>query len=206
MFSTVPHAPRSPPPAALLVGATVVTTLLRRLRQRFDSRLRAIARIRAAMQNAKSYKEWHSYAAQLDALGVRDPLEAGMREGKLYDRQLLLEKMAHLRRVAASGSVHDLMVALRTDLIRNVANITKSQLHEYFWDVPDTIKGYLEEVRGCAAAAAAQHLLRPLALPLFVASPLMHRCPAGRSQQPALAFQCCSCTQRAVRQLYATCA
>lgn len=109
----------------MLVGVTLVSTLIRKIRQRFDSRARAIAKIKVMMQNAKSYKEWHALATQLDLLGVKDPLKHGVPEGKLYDRNLLLEKMAHVKRVGQSGQVHDIMFALRNDLIRNVANITK---------------------------------------------------------------------------------
>ena len=42
-----------------------------------------------------------------------------------YDRKLLSEKTAHLRRVRAGGNVKEMMFALRLDLVRNIANIAK---------------------------------------------------------------------------------
>lgn len=44
---------------------------------------------------------------------------------RLYDRKLLAEKTAHLRRVRESGDVKEMMFALRLDLVRNIANIAK---------------------------------------------------------------------------------
>jgi TAG lipase/steryl ester hydrolase/phospholipase A2/LPA acyltransferase len=39
------------------------------------------------------------------------------------------------------------MFALRTDLIRNIANIAKSQLHEHYYEVPAPIREYIQEVK-----------------------------------------------------------
>lgn len=45
------------------------------------------------------------------------------------------------------GNVREVMFALRTDLIRNIANIAKSQLHEHFYEVPAPIREYIQEVK-----------------------------------------------------------
>lgn len=45
--------------------------------------------------------------------------------GRLYDRKLLLQKLAHLQAMRESGNIREMMFTLRSDLIRNVANIAK---------------------------------------------------------------------------------
>lgn len=77
------------------------------------------------MKHAGSYAEWREFAEQLDKLdhalggdGLRIP-------ESLFDRRLLQQKLSHLQRVRENGNVKEMMFALRTDLIRNVANIAK---------------------------------------------------------------------------------
>lgn len=43
--------------------------------------------------------------------------------------------------------MREVMFALRTDLIRNIANIAKSQLHEHYYEVPAPIREYIQEVK-----------------------------------------------------------
>jgi hypothetical protein len=49
----------------------------------------------------------------------------GIEEGRLYDRKLLLQKLQHLQQVREGGNIREMMFNLRSDLIRNVANVAK---------------------------------------------------------------------------------
>ena len=44
-------------------------------------------------------------------------------ETQLYDRRLLMERVQHLRAVKKSGDVHEMMFAVRADLLRNLGNM-----------------------------------------------------------------------------------
>ncbi|KIZ04016.1 hypothetical protein MNEG_3939, partial [Monoraphidium neglectum] len=95
-----------------------------------------------------SYPEWRALARQLDHL---DDNRLGGRcfiqEGKLYDRKLLLQKLSHLKSVRAGGNIREMMFSLRADLVRNVANISKSQFHEHSYTVPSAIREWTQEVK-----------------------------------------------------------
>lgn len=41
----------------------------------------------------------------------------------------------------------EVMWALRADLLRNLGNMTNSELHEHFPVVPEPIRGYIAEVK-----------------------------------------------------------
>ncbi|KAG2422528.1 hypothetical protein HXX76_015956 [Chlamydomonas incerta] len=115
-----------------------------------DARHRRRACLRRLLSAANSYEQWRDIAEQLYALEEAD-MPAGdvstRRAARLYDRKLLLEKTNHLRSIRATGNVKEIMLALRTDLIRNIANIAKSQLHEHFVSIPDDIARYLAEMK-----------------------------------------------------------
>jgi hypothetical protein len=51
-----------------------------------------------------------------------------------YDRKLLLEKTKHLNLQGSSApNVREIMMGLRVDLIRNIANIAKRWVGKYVW-------------------------------------------------------------------------
>ncbi len=57
---------------------------------------------------------------------VRDGAQGGgTAPHEEYDRKLLLSKLLHLQRVRTTNNPREMMLALRIDLIRNVANIAK---------------------------------------------------------------------------------
>lgn len=68
-----------------------------------------------------------SSTSSTSALGEEEGAPAGCPSfcTRQYDRKLLAEKTAHLRRVRAGGNVKEMMFALRLDLVRNIANIAK---------------------------------------------------------------------------------
>lgn len=110
--------------AGALVAAQLVRSVIKRLQEAWDKRLRAIRVARDRQQAAGSYQEWRQWSEQLAKLEQLSG-EAKKRDWQ-YDRKLLAQKVAHLRRVRESGNPRDMMFALRTDLIRNVANIAKT--------------------------------------------------------------------------------
>ena len=50
---------------------------------------------------------------------------------QLYDRKLLEERLRHLRQVRAAGDVHEIMFAVRADLMRNLGNMTNRHACPY---------------------------------------------------------------------------
>ncbi|WIA29719.1 hypothetical protein OEZ86_012199 [Tetradesmus obliquus] len=133
---------------AMAMTASLVNSLVRRWQESCDERLRQIRAIQARMAAASSYSEWREFAQQLDAMGhCRGGDVSGKIRENLYDRKLLQQKLAHLQSVREHGNGRDMMFALRTDLIRNIANVAKSQLHEHYYELPAPIRGYIQEVK-----------------------------------------------------------
>lgn len=106
-----------------MLAAQLIRSLIDKWREAFDSRLRLMRGYRARMQSATSYAEWREFASQLAKLEQLSG-QGAKREWQ-YDPKLLAQKVAHLRKVRESGNVKEMMFALRTDLIRNVANVAK---------------------------------------------------------------------------------
>lgn len=107
--------------------------------------------LRKKLKGSKSYYEWSIHMAKLDALDGFHEKEKVALENQLYDRNLLQDKIMHLRRVRESsrGGVGALeqMYAVRTDLVRNLGNMANSALSEHFPIVPGPIREYIDEVR-----------------------------------------------------------
>lgn len=113
-------------PAAMMVSAALINSLIRRWRESFDEQLRQLRRIQERMAAANSYQEWREFAQQLDSMGhSRGGDSSGKIRENLYDRKLLQQKIQHLQSEREHGNGREMMFALRTDLIRNIANIAK---------------------------------------------------------------------------------
>lgn len=112
--------------AAMMVTASLANSLIQKWRESFDERLRQLRHIQQRMQQASSYAEWREFAQQLDKMGhSRGGDQSGKIRENLYDKKLLQQKLQHLQSVREQGNVKEMMFALRTDLIRNIANIAK---------------------------------------------------------------------------------
>ncbi|KAG2494204.1 hypothetical protein HYH03_007562 [Edaphochlamys debaryana] len=135
---------------ATLLAVGFVTSAVKKWQERLDAKHQRRAALRRLLAAATSYEQWKDIAEQLYKLEEAD-LPAGdvstRTAARLYDRKLLMEKTNHLRMVRATGNVKEIMLALRTDLIRNMANIAKSQLHERFVSIPEDIARYLAEMK-----------------------------------------------------------
>lgn len=119
-----------------MVTVSLVNSLVRKWRESFDERLRQLRSIQQRMKSANSYAEWREFAQQLDKMGhSRGGDYSGKIRENLYDRKLLQQKLQHLQSVREQGNVKEMMFALRTDLIRNIANIAKRCANMYMVQV-----------------------------------------------------------------------
>eukprot|EP00887_Chlorella_sp_A99_P001278 scaffold14.g1278.t1 len=134
--------------AAALAIYSSLAAAIRAWRLLHDQAHQQKRRLLAKMSLSRSYFEWSINAAKLDALEGVDQQERWRQETRLYDRQLLREKVQHLRKVRECGSVGEQMFAVRADLLRNLGHMTNSALHQHFPVVPEAIREYIEEVRG----------------------------------------------------------
>ena len=125
------------PPALLAAGLLLVTAarrLLQRAREVKDEVFQARKRLQLQMEQADSYEEWSLAATKLDQMAMEglSPEERKAkveREGRLYDRKLVLERLGHLRRVRQGGKIQEMMFAVRMDLLRNLGNMTNRWEH-----------------------------------------------------------------------------
>jgi len=86
---------------------------------------RELQRQRRILATATDYEKWSVACAKAEKLGGDSA--SGMlrwkRETKLYDRKLLQERVQHLRAVKKRGDVHEMIFAVRADLLRNLGNM-----------------------------------------------------------------------------------
>ncbi|KAF5842567.1 hypothetical protein DUNSADRAFT_6417 [Dunaliella salina] len=135
---------------AIILGS-LVHTGYRRIQDLYDERKKRRKALHDRMLLSQSYQEWRSWALQIEKLDAEQAVAGGYKVPAVleaYDRRLLLQKTTHLKRIRASGAVGEMMHAVRIDLIRNVANIAKSQRHcQNFVSVPEPIQCYMQEVK-----------------------------------------------------------
>lgn len=93
---------------------------------------------------AQTFPEWRAFGREIE-----DKLKWILRSRqKLYDKALVKEKTVALQEAGrAIQGDKELMMFLRLDMMRNFGNITKSKLHEHYFDAPTTIKAYVLEVQ-----------------------------------------------------------
>lgn len=84
---------------------------------------------------------------RLDELRGIDRMRQWRADTRLYDRRLLQTRLAHLRDVLDRGDIREIVFAVRVDLLRNLGNITNSELHENNPLVPEPIQEYIKEVQ-----------------------------------------------------------
>ena len=113
--------------AAALVAFTAFSRALRQWKESTDDHLRRKRQLEGQLEGAHTYDGWALAATKLEQLEGRNPstsLERWKRETRLYDRKLLEERLQHLRVVRQQGDVHEMHVAVRADLLRNLGNMT----------------------------------------------------------------------------------
>jgi len=134
--------------AALVLGG-LVHTVVRKVRDRFDERVKQARQLKTLMQGALNYEHWRGHAEELESLEVEQRTTQGAAvEHEEYDRKLLLAKTRHLKKIKATANPREIMFGLRIDLIRNIANIAKSQKQRQdFVTIPSPIQQYIREVQ-----------------------------------------------------------
>eukprot|EP00191_Tetraselmis_sp_GSL018_P021195 CAMPEP_0177585320 /NCGR_PEP_ID=MMETSP0419_2-20121207/4418_1 /TAXON_ID=582737 /ORGANISM="Tetraselmis sp., Strain GSL018" /LENGTH=792 /DNA_ID=CAMNT_0019075021 /DNA_START=442 /DNA_END=2820 /DNA_ORIENTATION=+ len=145
--------------ATALMGIGIAHGLAQQLLQMRSPAHRERRRLLRAMRSASTYKEWSEAATCLDEL-ERSMMsgckleEARRQELRLYDAGLLEQHRRQLQQVRADGDVHQMMFALRADLLRNLGNMANSRLHKHCPVVPAPITRYIDEVAECLEAIA----------------------------------------------------
>ncbi|KAK9843908.1 hypothetical protein WJX84_008684 [Apatococcus fuscideae] len=135
---------------AAVVAFTAFSRALRQWKESSDDQLKRKRQLEGQLENAHTYEGWALAATKLEQLEGRNPsvsLDRWKRETRLYDRKLLEERLQHLRVVRQQGDVHEMHVAVRADLLRNLGNMTNSELQDYFPLVPEPIREYIDEVK-----------------------------------------------------------
>ncbi|KAL3151785.1 hypothetical protein ABBQ38_012757 [Trebouxia sp. C0009 RCD-2024] len=125
-------------------------TLKQRIQEMQDPSLRRQKQLRLIMKNATHFSTWNSAVKELVALQGKSQKGATAqwrRQTRLYDQRLLQQRLRHLQAVRQSGNLQQIIFALRQDLLRNLGNMTNSELHEHFLSVPEPIRLYIEEVK-----------------------------------------------------------
>jgi len=134
--------------AAVLAGLTAVAK--KRIHDATDEVAAKRRELKRALAEATSYEDWSMAATKLEALERRTPARAAAaaaREQRLYDSRLLTDRLRYLRGVRASGDLRSMMDAVRSDLVRNLANMTNRSLHEGSPLMPDVIRDYIAEMK-----------------------------------------------------------
>ena len=67
-------------------------------------------------------------------------------ETSLYDRELLKARLSHLLKVREQGNVGEMVYALRTDMLRNLGNMSNKDLYNDSAAIPKPIRDYIKEV------------------------------------------------------------
>ena len=113
--------------------------------------------LKKALLAATDYATWSDAATKLEAASGRDPRRQAELAGRLYDRQLLQQRLHHLKTVRERGGEPiEMMFALRSDLLRNLGNMASTALHETILQVPTfPIREYIDEVRTQLKAIAS---------------------------------------------------
>ncbi|GAU29594.1 hypothetical protein TSUD_164420 [Trifolium subterraneum] len=92
------------------------------------------------MRTALTYEEWAHASKMLDKETPK------MNESNFYDVELVRNKLEELRHRRQEGCLRDIIFCMRADLVRNLGNMCKSELHKGRLHVPRQIKEYIDEV------------------------------------------------------------
>ncbi|DBA89645.1 TPA: hypothetical protein ACH3X2_004537 [Trebouxia sp. C0005] len=136
----------------------VVTVLLvaafnkikEKIKELRDPALARQKQLRKAMKTAAHYSSWSAAVkelAEIQGRSQKDTTAEWRKQTRLYDRKLLQQRLQHLQAVRQSGNLQQVIFALRQDLLRNLGNMTNSELHEHFLAVPEPIRQYIDEVK-----------------------------------------------------------
>ncbi|QDZ17736.1 triacylglycerol lipase [Chloropicon primus] len=109
---------------------------------------RAQKKLSKKVDKAETYAEWVSARTALETHEGKsqDARARWDRETSLYDRELLQARLAHLLKIREKGDVAEMVYALRTDMLRNLGNMSNKDLYKDRAEVPKPIQDYIQEV------------------------------------------------------------
>jgi TAG lipase/steryl ester hydrolase/phospholipase A2/LPA acyltransferase len=111
----------------------------------FDSRQRRLYDLRRAIAKASTSGVWKDMAKQYVELNKQINNTRNKKVITVYDK-LLLQQALHY--IQSHTNIQDTMNNLRFELVRNVANIAKNNLHEHYMVIPNTILKYVTAING----------------------------------------------------------
>ena len=106
-------------------------------------------RLRRKMDEATTYDQWRAHAMQCERIetSLKDNHRRPEEEDMGYDVELIESKVRQLRSIREHGSVREMMFHIRTDLLRDLGNMTSLRLNSSTSvELPEPIEAYLEEV------------------------------------------------------------
>ena len=130
-----------------ILFALLTTTALPYMESAAD---RERQRLKKEMNKARSYTEWRALAMKYERIesSLKDKHgDTRASEDMGYDEELIESRVEHLQRIREKGSIRDIMFHLRTDLLRNLGNMTSLRLESSTSvELPQPIEEYLAEV------------------------------------------------------------
>lgn len=136
---------------ASMVVMGIISTIVKKIRERFDAYTRKRNEILDRMSTAACYSDWSSSFAELRHLDRQNgQRKSPAQESRLYTRSLFMDKTKVLKQVfekmEGQSDVGEVVRHLREDLVRRMGNMQDSYIYEYFGEIPGPIRDYVEEV------------------------------------------------------------
>lgn len=142
----------------LLVGALSAFGA-RWLHNRSKQPRKRMKKLRAAMDAATSYEEWHKAAEALEALD-ESQLRVKRNFNAMYDADLIRGRVEYLKKIQARGDPYELMFVLRSDLIRNAGNIADATTSiQPPTSLPTPIREYISLTKACLRDISSSPLI-----------------------------------------------
>ena len=109
---------------------------------------RAKRKLAKAVEEAETYSDWvlAKMALEKHEGANGDVSTTWSKETPMYDKELLKARFAHLLKIREQGDVAEMVYALRTDMLRNLGNMSNKDLYQNQAKVPKPIQDYIQEV------------------------------------------------------------
>lgn len=135
--------------AGSVAAAWLAARSARRVKAEGLEHRRERQRLARKVDEAESYAEWVTATSDLERHEGKHEEDEGARwakETSLYDRELLKARFAHLLKIREKGDVAEMVYALRTDMLRNLGNMSNKDLYNGRTEVPKAVQDYISEV------------------------------------------------------------
>ena len=135
--------------AGSVAAAWLAARSARRVKAEGLEHRRERQRLARKVDEAESYAEWVTATSDLERHEGKHEEDEGARwakETSLYDRELLKARFAHLLKIREKGDVAEMVYALRTDMLRNLGNMSNKDLYNGRTEVPKAVQDYISEL------------------------------------------------------------